>query len=146
YIQFWDQRLGLDQLRELQLNNPPLDLLVMSACRTALGDTSAELGFAGLAVQAGVKSALASLWQVSDLETAGLMTEFYTQLSQQPYKAEALRQAQLAMLRGEVTVTDGVLQWNGGSQPLPADLVNLRFGDTRHPYYWAAFTLVGSPW
>ncbi|MGF1458302.1 MAG: CHAT domain-containing protein [Leptolyngbyaceae cyanobacterium] len=146
YIQFWNQRLGLDQIRELQLNNPPLELLVMSACKTALGDTSAELGFAGLAVQAGVKSALASLWQVSDLETAGLMTEFYAQLSQQPYKAEALRQAQLAMLRGEVTVTDGQLVWNGGTVPLPENLANLRFGDTRHPYYWAAFTLVGSPW
>jgi filamentous hemagglutinin family protein len=146
YIQFWDQRLQLNQIRELQLSDPPLDLLVMSACRTALGDTSAELGFAGLAVQAGVKSALATLWQVSDLETAGLMTEFYTQLNQQPYKAEALRQAQLAMLRGDVTVQDGVLSWNGGRQPLPDNLVNQRFGNTRHPYYWAAFTLVGSPW
>ncbi|MEM9766904.1 MAG: CHAT domain-containing protein [Cyanobacteria bacterium P01_D01_bin.71] len=146
YIQFWDQRVGLNQIRDLQLNNPPLELLVMSACRTALGDAAAELGFAGLAVQAGVKSALASLWQVSDLETAGLMTEFYTQLSQQPYKAEALRQAQLAMLRGEVTVENGVLAWSDGSEPLPEDLVNLRFGNTQHPYYWAAFTLVGSPW
>ena len=146
YIQFWDSRLSLSQIRELQLSDPPLELLVMSACRTALGDTSAELGFAGLAVQAGVKSALASLWQVSDLETAGLMTEFYTQLNQRPYKAEALRQAQLAMLRGEVTVEDGILQWNGGAQPLPEELTNLRFGNTRHPYYWAAFTLVGSPW
>ncbi|MBE7381743.1 MAG: CHAT domain-containing protein [Leptolyngbya sp. SIO1E4] len=146
YIQFWNQRLGLDQLRQLQLNDPPLDLLVMSACRTALGDTAAELGFAGLAVQAGVKSALATLWQVSDLETAGLMAEFYTQLNQQPYKAEALRQAQLAMLRGEVTVVDGKLTWNGGSQPLPAELTDLRFGNIQHPYYWAAFTLVGSPW
>lgn len=146
YIQFWNQRLSLDKIRQLQLNTPPLELLVMSACRTALGDTTAELGFAGLAVQAGVKSALATLWQVSDLETAGLMAEFYSQLNQRPYKAEALRQAQLAMLKGEVTVTDGALVWSGGSQPLPPQLAELRFGDTRHPYYWAAFTLVGSPW
>lgn len=146
YIQFWDQRLRLDQLRQLQLNDPPLELLVMSACRTALGDPSAELGFAGLAVQAGVKSAVATLWQVSDLETAGLMTEFYTQLSQRSYKAEALRQAQLAMLRGEVTVRDGTLQWSGGSLPLPEELADLRYGNTRHPYFWAAFTMVGSPW
>ncbi len=146
FIQFWDQRLGLDQVRQLQLDSPTLELLVMSACRTALGDTDAELGFAGLAVQAGVKSALASLWQVSDLETAGLMAEFYTQLNQQPYKAEALRQAQLAMLRGEVRVEDGMLIWNGGSIPLPPELADLRFQDASHPYYWAAFTLVGSPW
>ncbi|NER79981.1 MAG: CHAT domain-containing protein, partial [Leptolyngbya sp. SIO1D8] len=146
YIQFWNQRLGLDQIRQLQLHDPPLELLVMSACRTALGDTAAELGFAGLAVQAGVKSALATLWQVSDLETAGLMAEFYAQLNLQPYKAEALRHAQLAMLRGEVTVSEGQLIWNGGSQPLSPELEDLQFGNTQHPYYWAAFTLVGSPW
>jgi len=146
YIQFWDQRLALNQIQRLQLNDPPLELLVMSACRTALGDSEAELGFAGLAVQAGVKSALATLWQVSDLETAGLMAEFYTQLGQQSYRAEALRQAQLAMLRGEVTVQDDRLIWSGGSQPLPPELVGLRFGDTQHPYFWSAFTLVGSPW
>ncbi|RZM82409.1 CHAT domain-containing protein [Leptolyngbya iicbica] len=146
YIQFWDRRLSLDQIPELQLNDPPVELLVMSACKTALGDTSAELGFAGLAVQAGVRSALASLWQVSDLETAGLMAEFYTQLSQQPYKAEALRQAQLAMLRGQVTVQDGVLTWSADAAPLPEELAALGFGNTQHPYYWAAFTLVGSPW
>ncbi|MEO1299130.1 MAG: CHAT domain-containing protein, partial [Cyanobacteria bacterium J06636_16] len=51
FIQFWDQRLGLDQVRQLQLDSPTLELLVMSACRTALGDSDAELGFAGLAVQ-----------------------------------------------------------------------------------------------
>ena len=146
YIQFWNQRLGLDQLGQLQLNNPAVELLVMSACRTALGDERAELGFAGLAVQAGVKSALATLWQVSDLETAGLMAEFYSQLNQRTYKAEALRQAQLAMLKGEVMIEDGVLLWNGGSQPLPPDLASLDFGDTSHPYFWAAFTIVGSPW
>lgn len=146
YIQFWDQRLGLDEIRKLQLNDPPLELLVMSACRTALGDTAAELGFAGLAVQAGVKSALATLWQVSDLETAGLMAAFYAQLNQSPYKAEALRQAQLAMLRGDVAVEDGNLIWEGGSQPLPPELANLRLGNIDHPYFWAAFTLVGSPW
>lgn len=146
YIQFWDQRITLDQIQQLQLTNPPLDLLVMSACRTALGDISAELGFAGLAVQTGVRSALASLWQVSDLETAGLMAEFYTQLSQQPYKAEALRQAQLAMLREEVDVEAGQLIWSDGAKPLPEDLAHLRFGNIRHPYYWASFTLIGNPW
>jgi CHAT domain-containing protein len=146
YIQFWDQRVSLDQIRRLQLHEPPLDLLVMSACQTALGDTHAELGFAGLAVQSGARSALATLWQVSDLETAGLMAEFYTQLGQQPYKAEALRQAQLAMLRGEVFVADNQLRWQGGSQPLPPELAGMDFGDTRHPYFWSAFTLVGSPW
>ncbi len=145
YIQFWDQRMSLDQLPQLRLGEPTVELLVLSACRTVLGDNEAELGFAGVAVKSGAKSAIATLWQVSDWETAGLMAELYTQLEDSPIKAEALRQAQLAMLRGEVTVRDGQLVWSGGSEALPPD-VNPAFGDTRHPYYWSAFTLVGSPW
>jgi CHAT domain-containing protein len=111
-----------------------------------LGGEEAELGFAGLAIQSGAKTAIAALWQVSDLETAGLMAELYTHLGQVSYKAEALRQAQLAMLRGEVTVQDGMLTWSGGQAALPPDLAASHFRDTRHPYYWSAFTLVGSPW
>ncbi|MBF2036336.1 MAG: CHAT domain-containing protein [Leptolyngbyaceae cyanobacterium T60_A2020_046] len=146
YIQFWDQRITLSEVRRLQLDTPPLELLVMSACRTALGDTSAELGFAGLAVQTGGRSALATLWQVSDLETAGLMAEFYTQLGTTAYKAKALQQAQLAMLRGEVTIQNGQIIWTGGQQSLVSGLRQSAVDDTTHPYYWASFTLVGSPW
>ena len=65
YIQFWDQQLRLDQLKQLNLQVPVVQLLVLSACRTALGDPQAELGFAGLAVQSGAKAAIASLWSVS---------------------------------------------------------------------------------
>ncbi|MEQ8540665.1 MAG: CHAT domain-containing protein [Coleofasciculus sp. D1-CHI-01] len=90
YIQLWDTKLRLDQLRELKLYEPTVELLVLSACRTAVGDEEAELGFAGLAVQAGVKSALGSLWYVSDEATLGLMTEFYRQLETAPIKSEAL--------------------------------------------------------
>jgi CHAT domain-containing protein len=74
YIELWNSKLRLNQLSELGWNNPAVELLVLSACRTALGDEQAELGFAGLAVQAGVKSAIASLWSVSDEGTLGLMT------------------------------------------------------------------------
>jgi CHAT domain-containing protein len=146
YIQFWDQRLGLDQMAQLRLNEPPLELLVLSACRTALGGETAELGFAGLAVKAGVKSALASLWQVSDAGTAGFMVAFYSSLRSAPFKAQALQQAQLAMLRGEVSQnrSQGTLQWAGGVVPMPPEA--LTGEDLRHPYYWAAFTLVGNPW
>ena len=67
YIQFWqDNRLTLDELPTLKLTDPLVELLVLSSCRTALGDPQAELGFAGLAIKAGVKSALGSLWYVSD--------------------------------------------------------------------------------
>ena len=67
-------------IREMEWDTPRVELLVLSACRTALGDEQAELGFGGLAVASGVKSALASLWYVSDQGTLGLMTEFYSQL------------------------------------------------------------------
>jgi CHAT domain-containing protein len=120
YIQFWDSKLRLDQLAELDLNKPPVELLVLSACRTARGDKDAELGFAGLAVQAGVKSALGSLWNVSDEGTLGLMTEFYEQLTKAPIKAEALRQAQLAMSKGEVRLQDGQLVTSRGNFPFTA--------------------------
>ncbi|WP_448562278.1 CHAT domain-containing protein [Trichothermofontia sp.] len=148
YIQLWDQRLQLNQLRKLNWNNPPLELLVLSACRTAVGDDAAELGFAGLAVQAGAKSVLASLWYVSDEGTLGFMTEFYRQLHQSPTKAEALRQTQIAMLRGEVRIEDGYLIGPDPRQrlELPGLLSVLGNQTLAHPAYWAGFTMVGSPW
>ncbi|NJN58914.1 MAG: CHAT domain-containing protein [Leptolyngbyaceae cyanobacterium SL_5_9] len=147
YIQFWNQKLRLNEIRQLGLNDPPLELLVLSACRTALGDDQAELGFAGLAVQAGAKSALASLWYVSDEGTLALMTEFYSQLRQVPIKAEALRQTQIAMLRGEVRLQDGqIYSSRSETISLPEGVVRNETQDLSHPFYWAAFTLIGSPW
>ena len=146
YIQFWDRKLGLDQVRQLGLNNPPVELMVLSACRTALGNVEAELGFAGFAVQAGVKTAMASLWKVDDVGTAGLMTQFYTSLQTEPIKAEALRQAQLAMINGEIRVEDGQLVWSGGALPLPEVLAQANSSLFNHPYFWASFTTIGSPW
>ena len=146
YIQLWNSKLTLDQLRLLGLHDPPVELLVLSACRTSLGDENAELGFTGLAVQAGVKSALGSLWYISDEGTLGLMTNFYEQLKQSPIKAEALRRSQLAMLRGEVRVEGGKLVTSGSSFPLSPELAQLGDKDLSHPYYWSAFTLIGNPW
>jgi filamentous hemagglutinin family protein len=149
YIQLWDTQLRLDQLRRLGWNKPPVELLVLSACRTALGDEQAELGFGGLAVAAGVKSALASLWYVSDEGTLGLMSEFYGQLKSAPIKAEALRQAQIAMLKGQVNLEGGQLRLSGGESvgvELPPELASSGNHNLAHPYYWAAFTMIGSPW
>lgn len=146
YIQLWDTKLHLDQLPLLGLNKPTVELLVLSACRTALGDEGAELGFAGLAVQAGVKSALGSLWYVSDDGTFGLMTEFYEQLKESPIKAEALRLAQLAMIRGEVRLQGGKLVTTNGNFALPSNLEPLRDRNLSHPYYWSSFTMIGNPW
>ncbi|NEP91066.1 MAG: CHAT domain-containing protein [Okeania sp. SIO2C2] len=149
YIQLWgNQKLKLDQIRELGWNDPPVELLVLSACRTAVGDKNAELGFAGLAVAAGAKSALASVWYVSDEGTLGLMTEFYTQLNNAKIKAEALQQAQLAMLRGEVVIAEGQLRGTAarGAVVLPSELGKFENQNLSHPYYWAGFMMIGSPW
>jgi CHAT domain-containing protein len=146
YIQLFDTKLKLGQLRQLGWNKPPVELLVLSACRTAVGDEEAELGFAGLAVQAGVKSALASLWYVSDEGTLGLMTQFYRQLKVAPIKAQALRDAQLAMIKGKVRLGGGQLEGTGEKLPLPPELEQQGDRTFNHPYYWAAFTMIGSPW
>lgn len=146
YIQFWDSKLKLSDIRQLGLHDPTVELMVLSACRTALGDEEAELGFTGLAVQAGVKSALGSLWYVSDEGTLGLMINFYEQLQQASLKSEALRQAQLAMTRGQVRLEGGYLITPNRRITLPPELANLPDKELTHPYYWSAFTLVGSPW
>ncbi|MEQ8999353.1 MAG: CHAT domain-containing protein [Coleofasciculus sp. B1-GNL1-01] len=144
YIQLWNSKLRLDQLPELGWNDPPVELLVLSACRTALGDENAELGFAGLAVQAGVKSTLASLWYVSDEGTLALMTQFYDHLRTAPIKAEALRQVQIDMLKGQTKLENGQLITSAGTILLPSELPQSQ--DLTHPYYWASFTVVGNPW
>ncbi|NET58036.1 MAG: CHAT domain-containing protein [Symploca sp. SIO2E6] len=146
YIQLWDTQLALDALRELGWSNPAVELVVLSACRTALGDGEAELGFAGLAVLSGAKSALASLWYVSDTGTLGLMTSFYEQLHTAPIKTQALRQAQLAMLNQEVRIEGNKLVSNSSSWPLPPQLQELEELQLSHPFYWSAFTMIGNPW
>ena len=146
YIHMGNEKLSLDQLKTLQLNNPQVDLLVLSACRTALGDEEAELGFAGSAAIAGVKSVLGSLWSVHDEGTLGLMSTFYEQLHKVPVKAQALQEAQLAMLRGEVKLEDGKLIIQDSTIELPEQFSELGDLELTHPYYWSGFTMVGNPW
>lgn len=145
YIQFWDTQFHLDELKTLQLDNPPVQLLVLSACRTALGDPQAELGFAGLAVQSGAKAALASLWSVDDSGTLALMIQFYKKLKANPVKSEALRQAQIAMLKQQVSLKNnpGI---RGIGSLAPPIVANLDSQELSHPYYWSGFTLIGNPW
>ena len=146
YIQLWDSKLRLDQLRQLGWHKPPVELLVLSACQTAQGSEEVELGFAGLGVQAGVKSALASLWFVNDEGTMALMTSFYEELKQAPIKAEALRRAQVAMIKGEVRLEDGKLVTPYEVVSLPPELAQLGEQNLSHPLFWSAFTMIGSPW
>ena len=150
YIQFWNAKLRFDQMRQLSQvlewqQDPKVELMVLSACRTALGDKEAELGFAGLTIQTGVKTALGSLWYVSDEGSLALMTKFYEQLKTAPLKSEALQQAQLAILKGQVRLKEGQLQLNQERQlPLSPELRKPRNMNLSHPYYWSAFTIIGN--
>ena len=126
FILAWDSRINIKQLDDLLRDDTfnrqsAIELLVLSACETASGDKRATLGLAGVAVQAGARSTLATLWSVVDESTAQIMGEFYRQLEQtdttQINKAEALRQAQLSLLKNQ--------QFN-------------------HPHFWAPFILVGN--
>ncbi|NEO83631.1 MAG: CHAT domain-containing protein [Spirulina sp. SIO3F2] len=77
------------------------------------------------------------------------MSEFYRAIAQAPIKlinAQALRQAQLAMLKGQVSVDEGQLQTSTETLELPADLDIPPADDLNHPYYWTAYNLIGSPW
>ena len=122
YILAWDERINAKELNQVlqgkARSNRPIELLVLSACQTALGDNRAVLGLAGVAMRGGAKSTLASLWLVNDEATALLMEKFYQEIAQgQVTKAEALRRAQVAILRSK------------------------QFYD---PYFWSAFVLVGN--
>ncbi|MEQ9552778.1 MAG: CHAT domain-containing protein [Coleofasciculus sp. G3-WIS-01] len=146
YIQLWDTKVGLDQVRSLGWNDPPVELVVLSACRTALGDPSAELGFAGFAAKAGVKSVLASLWYIEDWGTLPMMAEFYNNLDEAPIKAEAWRRAQVAMIEGKVKYEDNQLILSDQAITLPPSDAKPGNPDLSHPYYWSAFSIVGNPW
>ncbi|NJL01778.1 MAG: CHAT domain-containing protein [Spirulinaceae cyanobacterium SM2_1_0] len=145
-IAFQEGLVSLEQFAQLEWQNPELALLVLSACRTAVGNLEAEYGFAGLALQAGVEAAQASLWYASDVGTLALMSEFYAELRQTHLKAEALRRAQLSLLQGEIQLEAGDLTASFGDLPLPLELAGLSDRTFEHPYYWAGFTTIGNPW
>lgn len=89
-----DQYVGLFKFRK-----DPLELLTLSACETAVGDDRAALGLAGVAIKAGARSALATLWSINDEASSSLVAEFYLQLGDQTAsKAVALQRAQLKLL------------------------------------------------
>ncbi|AFZ02482.1 CHAT domain-containing protein [Calothrix sp. PCC 6303] len=123
YLLTWDGQVNVKELSELLKNrsgdsSKAIELLVLSACDTATGDDRAVLGLAGLAVKSGARSTVATLWPVKDKAAEMLMTSFYQQLRQpQTTKAEALRQAQIGLIRKS---------------------------DFRDPFFWSAFVLVGN--
>lgn len=120
YILAWDGNLTIDQFGRLikvtQYKDEPLDLLTLSACKTAVGDDRSVLGLAGVAIKSGALSSLATLWEVDDKTTSELMVDFYRQLKTASLsKVQALQQAQIATLKQQ-----------------------------RHPYYWSPFLLIGN--
>ncbi|MBW4562859.1 MAG: CHAT domain-containing protein [Mojavia pulchra JT2-VF2] len=125
FILTWNKRVNVNDLNSVLKTRQTsqqgaINLLVLSACETAAGDSRATLGIAGIALQSGALSTLATLWSVNDEATAVLMIEFYKEIAQNQKKAEALRNAQLFLLSGELSY---------------------KF---KHPYYWAPFVLVGN--
>ena len=118
-----DSKLTLNNLEALirpsQYRGRPVELLVLSACQTAAGDDRAALGLAGIAVKAGARSALATLWFVNDQSTKELISEVYHQLQQSPQvsKARAVQAAQLKLLSDR------------------------RY---RHPCYWSPYLIIGN--
>jgi CHAT domain-containing protein len=126
FILTWDEKINVKDLssvlQTVELSrSKTLELLVLSACQTASGDARSALGLAGVAVRSGARSTIATLWRVDDEASATLMSQFYEQLGQSRKtgvsKAEALRRAQLTVLR------------------------NPKY---KSPYYWAAYVLLGN--
>lgn len=122
FILAYDDKITMDRLAELvgvmQYREAPLELLTLSACETAAGDDRAALGLAGVAIKAGARSALATLWPVDDAATSELVEEFYTQLQDPTLsKATALRHAQLKILRNP---------------------------ERAHPSFWAPYMLINN--
>jgi CHAT domain-containing protein len=117
-----DDRLSMERLSTLvgagRFGEEPLELLLLSACETAAGDDRAALGLAGVAIRAGARSAVGSLWTVSDEATAELVVAFYEALGE-PHtsKAQALRRAQTALL------------------------TDVRYD---HPFFWAPFLVINN--
>jgi CHAT domain-containing protein len=123
------------------------DLLTLSACETGVSGTASngrEVDGLGMTAQLkGAKAVISSLWSVNDASTGQLMSDFYGRWAEgkgKVAKVEALRQAQLDLLLGNVKPPQGI-SVRGFGAAAPAQ--NALAGYT-HPYYWAPFVLMGN--
>jgi CHAT domain-containing protein/Tfp pilus assembly protein PilF len=103
FLLAFDQKVTLDRLNQMigvfKFRDDPLELLTLSACDTAAGDDRAALGLAGMAIKAGARSALATLWNINDEASVDLVLDFYRELKDTSVsRAAALQHAQLKML------------------------------------------------
>lgn len=123
-----NQKLTISELekvlREVSDGVNSIELLSLTACQTAVGDERATLGLAGIALQVGVRSALASLWSLPDESTSVLVKEFYQNLRSGQSKAEALQQAQIKLLQAK-----------------KQEDINDQYDN---PGYWAPFIMIGN--
>ncbi len=133
-----DGNLEAWEIYSMDLKNTRL--VTLSACQTAISNITSGDEIIGLIrgfIYAGSPSVIASLWDIDDVSTSILMREFYYGMKHGYSKAEALRLAQLKLINTKasgVSKARGIkLVENSGEHP-----VNLS-----HPYYWAAFTLIG---
>ncbi|HEY9610052.1 CHAT domain-containing protein, partial [Allocoleopsis sp.] len=127
---------------------PNVDLMVLSACETGLGDKLGDgkevLGFGYQMQQTGARAAIASLWTVDDGGTQALMDAFYAALENgNTTKAEALRQAQVALITGDYKVL-GEQRGLGVQKRISSSLPPKVSSSLSHPYYWAPFILIGN--
>jgi CHAT domain-containing protein/tetratricopeptide (TPR) repeat protein len=149
------QSLSVEALRDMSENAlGGVDLLVLSACETAMSGDSDGKEFEGFALLAQLKGAgavLATLWPVADESTALLMGEFYRLRKAHPEwtKLEALRTAQLEMMRGRLGASNSTVKVRSdlGKSTTGKAIASLwpaGLPKYAHPYYWAPFVLTGN--
>ena len=139
------EMLKLNDLEVEDLHN--VGLVVLSACETALDNVMSDgreiLGFGHIIEQAGASASVASLWEVDDEGTQALMSAFYRELLRKGgTKAGALRSAQLELIAKGAYSNAGTT--SRGVELADKDLRQAGAGDFSHPYYWAAFILIGN--
>ena len=135
-------------MRKGRVNNP-FELFVLSACRTALGDQETELGFSGLALQAGSKSAIGTLWYVDDVMTSAYFVQMYSFLDMGIPKAEAMQMTRKAFAQEKIRLeNDSLIGIN--NKVLLSELNNSQkrivMNGLSNPFFWAGIELMGSPW
>jgi CHAT domain-containing protein len=103
FLLTYDTKVSLDRLNQMigvfRFRDDPLELLTLSACDTAAGDDRAALGLAGMAIKAGARSALATLWNINDEAAVDLVVDFYRELKDPSIsRSVALQRAQLKLI------------------------------------------------
>lgn len=140
------EKATLKDIENWSLNQ--VELVVLSACETGiggiLGNGEEVLGLGYQFQNRGARAAIASLWQVDDGGTQALMNAFYTVLkSGNITKAEALRQAQLALIDSSRNAS-GQNRSSLAIVSIERQLPPTVQSRLSHPYYWAPFILIGN--